>query len=177
MIKSNIPHFMVDENWQITACDSTVAEWMGHSVEDVVGKSCFDMVDGHNLDGSSFCRPVCPLTTASRHALTINPVMILNNPHTPRQIVRVHYVILDNPKGILHFVRPLHDASKSSPKLTKNQLQLVQGLAMGLTHRQIAEQNHIALSTVTTQLKRIRRTLSCASDRHLVTWYWNQEQH
>lgn len=174
VIKSNVPHFMVDGNWRISACDNRVAGWVEKSVQDVVGQLCFDVVDGHNLDGTPFCRPQCPLKEASRQSLVVNPVMVLNHGRLGHRIVKMEYAILDDPFRIVHIVRPLGDAPKSC-LLTPNQWQLVQALASGLTHRQIAEKRQVALSTVTTQLKRIRRSLSCPSDTSLIRWYWNQD--
>ena len=173
MIRSNAPHFMVDENWRISACDSKAAGWLGRSVPDVIGQLCFDVVDGYNLDGSPFCRPECPLHLARRRSLMINPVMVLNYGHSPRHLVKMHYVMFENPLRIMHIVRPLDVERKPSYALTPNQLQLVQALASGMTHRQIAQARNVAVSTVTTQLKRIRRALSCSSDTNLIRWYWN----
>lgn len=175
MIKSNAPHFMVDENWRISACDDTLAGWMGKSPTDVIGQQCFDIVDGYNLDGSPFCRPQCPLQEAISRSLAVDPVMVLNHGQPGHRVVRMQYVIMDNPFRILHIVRSLDEARKPPRPLTPNQLQLVQALALGMTHRQIAEKRNVALSTVTTQLKRIRRTLSCSSDTSLIKWYWNQD--
>ncbi len=172
-MRSNAPHFVVGENWRITACDNRAARWLQKTVPEVVGQLCFDIVDGYNLDGSPFCRPQCPLQIARHRSLVIDPVMVLNYGQSGHQVVKMHYAMLDNPLRIVHLVRPIQEAQKPSHTLTTNQLELVQALASGMTHRQIANKRNVAVSTVTTQLKRIRRSLSCSSDTSLIKWYWS----
>ncbi len=170
---SNILYFLVDGSWRITACSREMAEWLGYSREEVIGQRCVDIITWTNLDESPFCQLPCPLQMASHKDLNLSPVVMIESSSSIPQLGKLRYVLWDDPMRTLHFICAMEEVAPPG-LLTARQLQFVHALASGLSHQQIANQYHVALSTVVTQLKRVRRILGYSCDKKLVRWYWRQ---
>ncbi|PSR35961.1 MAG: hypothetical protein C7B44_11480 [Sulfobacillus thermosulfidooxidans] len=168
---SNVPTFLVGSDWRIMDMDPQVAEWIGKPAHATIGQFCYEAIDAQNLDGSPFCRPECPLLTAFKEHRAVDAVVRLGPQSRKDLRVGVHYAIFDDPLRILHSVVPLESEGSFHSVLTRRQYDIIEKLARGLSHGEIAQQCHVAPSTIDTHLKRMRSMLSCHSDRELIAWY------
>ena len=170
-MRSNLPTFLVGSDWRIVSIDPQVADWLGTSVPNATGQLCYEAVNAHNLDDSPFCRPECPLLAAFADKEIVDAVVRLGPCSHKELRVKVHYAIFDRSLRILHSMAAVEEQESFHSILTRRQSDIIAKLERGFSHGQIAEQCHIAASTVETHLKRMRYMLDCHSDRELVTWY------
>ena len=159
--------FVTDERQRIREWSSAAQRMLGYSPEEAIGKPCYRVVMGREVDGHPVCGPNCPVTRNARRGrgTAAYEVVARTRDGSPRR-VQNSVLVLDGPRGtfnVAHVVRevpgpvePLSPSRERRPgvvpaplaeRLTRRELEVVRLTAEGLSVDEIAGQ--LSISTLT----------------------------
>lgn len=70
--RQSSPRFTNDQNGRIVRWNHAAEKLLGFREEEVLGRSCHDVVCGRDIFGNRFCLPSCTLFGMSRRAQPVN---------------------------------------------------------------------------------------------------------
>lgn len=184
--------FACNRNGRIVDWNESAERLLGHSSSDVIGRQCFEVLDGKDIFGNRFCHERCAIRsmirrheslkhwqlnyrTASSERINVSVSAVVVDGNKPSDYVVVHVL---NPlphldrKSMLaipdkHGNRfPLDEAAEegSSPKqLTARETEILRLLAAGSTTREMACRLYIGEETVRTHIRSILNKLNVHS--------------
>lgn len=53
--------YVVDHEQRIVRWNSGAERMLGHMADDVIGRNCFEVIEGHGRNGQAICGPDCPV--------------------------------------------------------------------------------------------------------------------
>ena len=171
------PAFAVDTTGRIVAWNAAAEEFFGHSVNEALGRSCWDLLQGRDPYGNVYCGPHCPLIEMAVHREAIHGCDMLFR-DAEGLMVRTGVDSFIVPGGspaemvVVHFLRTipfeaadgLHGASTSSaptrnPLLTERELQVLRLMARGVGTQGISRELRISTGTTRKHIAKILQSL------------------
>ena len=160
--------YAVDLDENVVFWNSQAERILGHAAEDVLGRKCYEVVQGIRHDGMTpFCSRDCPAVVAAKHG-QIPPATHVRMQCASGQVKRMTMIPLiatDHEDQVLlvHMFHetPTDDAGASVPTelpLTPRELEVLRLLSSGLRPAEIASQLVISVHTV-------RKHISNASEK------------
>lgn len=171
------PAFAVDVAGHIVAWNRGAEDFLGYAAAQVLGRACWDAVQGQDLYENVYCSPQCPLIGMALRRQAIHGCDLLcrrTDGKTVRATVESFIVPGHSPSElvIVHFLRPAAsgvtgDALRLSsgrsdvknPLLTERELQVLRLMGRGVTTRGISRQLRISTGTVRNHSGKILRSL------------------
>ena len=169
--------FAVDTSGRIVAWNAAAEELFGYPAAKAIGRSCWDVLQGHDLFDNVYCGPHCPLIEMAVHRQAIHRCDLLFR-HAQGDTVHaaVNSFIVSGRSApdmtIIHFVNPLpleaavppHQSDvglreAKQPLLTERELQVLRLMAQGAATREIGRELRISPGTVRNHTGKILRTL------------------
>ena len=171
---------------RITMWNEAAEQLLGYKAEEVVGRSCYDVLCGLDLFGNRFCDEACNLhrmvsrkesvrrfemdvRKASGERLRV-AISILSAPgSTPSEPTIIHLLQpVGEPKERAHEGPPASVASDTSAQavqspLTRREIEILRHLAAGASTREIAGSMFISVATARTHIQNILRKLEVHS--------------
>jgi DNA-binding CsgD family transcriptional regulator len=144
--RAGLPLMLLDADGVVVDANTALADRLDLDLEAVRGRPCADVVQGRDVFGNVFCGPDCPVLAMWREGVCLHPYEIeAHGVGEPRKVTFVP-IAVKLPDG-------------EEPML----LQVVEGLARGLTTRGLAATLHISASTVRNHLQSAFRKLGVHS--------------
>ncbi len=182
------PAFATDNDGHVIAWNAELKRLLGFSAETVMGKPCWEAVNGRDVFGNPYCHQFCGV----RQAIMRNePVrrFELRIRKTSGDVVRVVCSTLlvrgEQPSEpiMVHSLQPvmavrgdakdrneqvLEASCEECPMMTERQVQILQYLAEGWTNRAVAEALGIKVATVRAHAHNILRKFSVHNVRQAI---------
>ena len=160
--------YAIDLDQNVVFWNSRAERILGHAARDVLGRKCYEVVQGIRHDGlTPFCSRDCPAVVAAKHG-QIPPATYVRMQCASGQVKRMTMIPLiatdDEDRVVLvHMFHetPADDAGASVPTelpLTPRELEVLRLLAQGLRPAEIASRLVISVHTV-------RKHISNASEK------------
>ena len=160
--------YAIDLDQNVVFWNSRAERILGHAARDVLGRKCYEVVQGIRHDGlTPFCSRDCPAVVAAKHG-QIPPATYVLIQCASGQVKRMTMIPLiatdDEDRVVLvHMFHetPADDAGASVPTelpLTPRELEVLRLLAQGLRPAEIASRLVISVHTV-------RKHISNASEK------------
>jgi len=171
------PAFAVDVAGRIVAWNRGAEDFLGYVAAQVLGRTCWDAVQGQDPYENVYCGPHCPLIGMALHRQAIHGCDLLYRRadgktvratvdsfivpgHSPSEMVIVH---------VLHPVASLTTGDSlrlnsgrsdvKNPLLTEREVQVLRLMGRGLTTRAISRELRISIGTVRNHTGKILRSL------------------
>jgi PAS domain S-box-containing protein len=171
---------------RITMWNKAAERLLGYKAEEVVGRSCYDVLCGLDLFGNRFCDEKCNLRKMASRRESIRQFQ-MDVRKASGQILRVAVSVLSAPGSsssqptIIHLLQPVGEAKERSqdgplapaapgasppaaqPPLTRREIEVLRHLAAGASTREIAGSMFISVATARTHIQNILRKLEVHS--------------
>ncbi|AUW93848.1 MAG: PAS domain-containing protein [Sulfobacillus thermosulfidooxidans] len=158
---SNGACFIVNNDLAIEHWNPAISQMTGLSEEAVLGRRCYDVIRGANLDGSVFCQASCTLLTTG----TVPSNILVPTRYTGHRIAELRVTMLDTPPVIVHWLTLSDQVVSPTWHLTPRQQAIFALRSQGYSRAAIAKELHIQLSTVNTHIKRVREILGVRTEQ------------
>jgi len=166
------------------ACDEsgTIVEWntaaqklTGIAAADAVGEKCWTVTRGHSADGEIVCHPGCSIGRLAAEGWPADCGCLLVATARGRKPLHISTILVRHDRELL-VLHPMHNGieiaepeSDGEPaRLTPRQREVLDLLADGLPARRIAEELHLAETTVRNHIRAILRELCVHSQLEAV---------
>jgi DNA-binding CsgD family transcriptional regulator len=176
------PAYITDRDGRIKGWNSAAHALLGHTVAEVRGRRCDQVVDGRDVFGNAICGPGCPVRQVSRQRALQRFRMHVRTAADYYVEVECTYLRVRNDEGdeaIIHLLQPVPDGhhrpappgegatdtvgpSNSTP-LTPRETEVLRLLAAGLGTRAVAEELSVSVATVRTHVENILQKLEVHS--------------
>ena len=192
IIDTTEPAFASNRNGRIVDWNESVERLLGHASSDVIGRHCFELLDGKDIFGNRFCHARCairsmihchePLNhwqlnyrTASSDRINVSVSAIVLNNARPSDFIVVHVLKpIVIPGGESGLVAPdrqdnvtsldaLEEEGNCPVELTARESEILQLLAEGWSTREIVRLLCISEHTVRTHIRRILNKMNVHS--------------
>jgi len=169
--------FAVDTAGRILAWNAAAEDLFGYPASKVVGRFCWEVVQGRDLFGNVYCGPHCPLIEMAVRRQAIHRCDLLYR-HAEGETVRaaVNSFIVSgrspSEMAIVHLLNPVPSEAPAEahradsgigeakhPLLTERELQVLRLMARGASTREIGRELRISTGTVRNHTAKILRTL------------------
>ena len=149
-------------------CDLTIREWnrgaeelTGVSAGEAVGRTCWDVLRGHDPDGALFCHAGCSGARLARDGWPVHcRELVIKTPDGGRRVALSTIAVERGGERL--FLHVMHPAGETQPKetprgvdLTARQLEVLELIAAGLRTNAIAERLGISVATVRNHIRAI----------------------
>ncbi len=164
--------FALDENQRILSWNRGAERLLGYPADDVVGKSCYEVLRGRDIFGNCYCEANCPLVKMARqgeplHCLQLDVV----NASNECQRIAVLPLVIPGPCSseftILQILTPGPSADGIAPdwdrELTNREREVLRLLATGAETEQIAGSLGMAPATARTHTQNLLKKLKVHS--------------
>ncbi len=192
LVSTAEPAFASDRKGCIVAWNESAERLLGHAASDVIGKHCFDVLDGKDVFGNRFCDELCPIRnmvrrhepvhhcqlsyrTASSDRIGVSVSVFVVFGEAPSEYCVVHVLesignlddgsrlgIPDSSEGILSSDKPTK-ASTPYVELTTRETEVLRLLATGSTTPKVARRLSISEATVRNHVRNILNKLDVHS--------------
>lgn len=169
--------FAVDTAGRIVAWNPSAEQLFGYPASKVLGRFCWEAVQGQDLYGNVYCGPHCPLIEMALHRQAIHSCDLLYRDaegktvrtsvnsfivpgRSPAEMTIVHFLcpVASETTGETH--RPDSGSGEAKhPLLTERELQVLRLMARGATTREISRELRISAGTVRNHSGKILRSL------------------
>jgi PAS domain S-box-containing protein len=166
-LRSGDALFAFDSEMTIVAWNSAAEELTGVSADEAVGRSCWEVLRGHDDRGSLVCHPGCSTARLAREGWPVTCQGILIDAREGRERVHVSTIAVDDGDSrlFLHVLVPREEGCPppEPPLLTKRQQEVLRLLADGVSAKTIAARLGVAEATVRNHIRAILVALSAHS--------------
>lgn len=188
----NQPAFACNQNGRIVDWNEDAEQILGHASADMIGRHCFEVLDGRDVFGNRFCHERCAIRsmirrrepinhwqlnyrTASGERIDVAVSAVLVNGGKGAECVVVHVLeaveatgdesapgTADEPAGSLA-IEDAGDARAEPVELTTRERQILRMLADGSNTSEIVDRLYISSDTVRTHIRNILHKLNAHS--------------
>ena len=192
LVDTTEPAFACNCNGRIVDWNQGAERLLGHASSDVVGRHCFQVLDGKDVFGNRFCHERCAIRSMILRREPVNPWQ-LNYQTASREridVVVAPFVLSGNSTSdfiVVHVLRPVdntaeatgagvagqqgHAVTRAEPEtedscaeeLTARETEILRLLAAGTTTRDIVSRLSISEDTVRTHIRNILNKLDVHS--------------
>jgi PAS domain S-box-containing protein len=158
--------FAFDSDMTVVSWNRAVEELTGISADDAVGRSCWEVLGGHDDHGNLVCHRGCSTARLARESWPVACQALLIEAHAGRRHVHVSTIAVDDGDSrlFLHVLLPRDGRlPPESPLLTARQRQVLHLLADGLPAKAIAAQLEVVEVTVRNHIRAILVALGAHS--------------
>ncbi len=172
LTRAGLPVMALDADGFVVDANLALAEKLGLDLASARGRPCAEVVQGRDVFGNVFCGPDCPVLAMWREGVCLHPYEIeAHGPAAPRKVTFVPIAVKlpDGEEPVLLQVvldptpGPARAAADAVDALTTRELEVLEGLARGLSTRGLAAGLHISTSTVRNHLQNIFHKLGVHS--------------
>jgi PAS domain S-box-containing protein len=170
--------FSFDEELRVTSWNDAAQELTGIPEDEAVGRPCWDVLCGVDVQGGVVCHKGCSSARLARHGWPVAAQDLLIKASGGKRRVMVSTIAVrrdGEPPVFLHLLRnglelPDEEAEvdAAAPRLTPRQLEVLEALADGAPAKLIARRFGIAESTVRNHIRMILVELGCHSQLEAV---------
>lgn len=161
----------IDLDGRVLCFNEPAEHLMGIPAAEVVGKSCWEIVDGVDESGGPFCRPECSILAGTREGRGAPCLELLVRTRVGRRravlsSLRVECAGTPVLLHVLQASRPAFQPEAAAgfpPALTARQREVLALLAEGLSTAEIASRLSVARDTVRNHIRAIFLALGCHS--------------
>jgi PAS domain S-box-containing protein len=189
------PMFVIDDRHRIVFWNRAIERLIGRTHDEVAGRSCETILDGHDHYGNRYCAELCPVQMIARRNEAVRhfELRLRTKAGSAIQVdVSVVKFTLRTSKRVLlaHLVRPVEEAVIQPPvqepaarlargqlphELTTREAEILSLLAEGRNVRQIAEALHISPLTARNHIQHILEKLEVHSQSEAVALAWKSQ--
>jgi PAS domain S-box-containing protein len=162
--------FVFDDELRIRSWNRSAEELTGVTVEEAVGRPCWDVLGGSEENGTLVCHPGCAYARLAREGWPVRSHDVVVRTRTGRRRVAMSTIALSDARRnlFLHLLRDARDhvpenETADPPDLTPRELQVLELMADGLAAKAIAAQLGITVATVRNHIHAILLELGCHS--------------
>ncbi|MCB9539560.1 MAG: PAS domain-containing protein [Myxococcales bacterium] len=170
--RAGLPLMLLDADGVVVDGNAALADRLGLDLDTARGRPCADVVQGRDVFGNVFCGPDCPVLAMWREGVCLHPYEIeAHGVGEPRKVTFVP-IAVKLPDGeepmLLQVVldpTPAQRAAEADDPdpLTPREIEVLEGLARGLSTRGLVAALHISVSTVRNHLQSVFRKLGVHS--------------
>jgi DNA-binding CsgD family transcriptional regulator len=171
-MRSGAALFTFDERQTVLSWNRAAEELTGLRAEDVVGRSCWDVLCAHDDAGGLVCHTGCSFHRLLRERWPVAPPTLLIRTAEGRRRVRVPMMVVEDASVFAALLledvatpseRTKADAEEPLPELTPRQALVLAMLADGKQARPIAAELGLSEMTVRNHIRAILRAFGCSS--------------
>jgi PAS domain S-box-containing protein len=175
--------FMTDDDQVVVYWSAGAEQLLGHAAEDVIGKTCFEVMAGADFAGHPFCRDRCPVALNANKGRAVRDYDVAVHTREGDPLLVNNSVILWPLEGggfaPVHVFRPVKrgrsggqsrrrsvkaaddeaDSTSVTP-LSRREWEVIRLAAMGLSTAEIAEAGGVSFFTARNQLSSLMRKLN-----------------
>lgn len=176
------PAFAVNRNGVVVLWNEASERVFGYPEEEALGKKCWELLCGHDINGNRYCFENCPLIEM---AFLHEPVHAFKSSfdtssHQQKQFSVSCLTVYDQPGDemllhICHPERPHHDEdhhetpTRTRPEsLSQREIEVLALLASGVGTREVAKQLSISTRTVRTHIQHLMYKLQVHNRRDAI---------
>jgi PAS domain S-box-containing protein len=153
---SGTPMFACDADLRIVSWNEAAEKLTGIEAEDAVGQRCWQVLHGHDDDGSLVCHRGCSNARLAREGWPVSAYVLNIKTRDGAKRIGVDVVSAsESDFRMLHLLRDAPEDAEPAPRparaplpLTARQLEVLQLLDSGMSAREIAEHFGLRLPTV-----------------------------
>lgn len=169
--RSGAALFTFDADKRIRSWNPAAEELTGLTADEVVGRSCWEVLCAHDEAGGLVCHSGCSFHRLLQERWPVAPTTLIVRTATGTRRLLVPMVVLDERKLFAALMlepgepapSPETAASGPRPELTPRQTTVLGMLAEGKPPRAIAAELQLSELTVRNHVRAILRELSCTS--------------
>ena len=190
------PMFVIDDRHRIVFWNRAIERLIGRTHDEVAGRSCETILDGHDHYGNRYCAELCPVQLIARRNEAVRhfELRLQTKAGTPIHVdISVVKFTLRSSKRVLlaHLVRPVEERVAAvpvepaapqhglrghlPPELTTREGEILSLLAGGRNVRQIAEALNISPLTARNHIQNIMEKLEVHSQTEAVALAWKKQ--
>ena len=173
--------FVTDDHQRIVAWSSAAQRLLGFSPEEAVGRTCYQVVLGHEPDGHPVCGRNCSVTRNARRLRgTASYEVVAHARDGATKCLANTVLVIEGPSGAFHVVHLLRETPMAAPvarradlgpptegplveTLTRRELEVLRLLSQGATIDEIAGSLTISVLTARNHAANIGRKLGAHS--------------
>jgi len=176
------PAFAVDRNGVVVLWNEASEQVFGYPEEDALGKKCWELLCGHDINGNRYCFENCPLIEM---AFLHEPVHSFKSSfdtssHQQKKFSVSCLTVFDQPGDemllhICHPERPMQDevTRESLPRtrpesLSQREIEVLALLAAGVATDEVAQHLSISTRTVRTHIQHLMYKLQVHNRRDAI---------
>lgn len=171
--RSGAPLFTFDAEKRIRSWNKAAEEFTGITAEEVVGRSCWEVLCSHDEAGALVCHSGCAFHRLLRERWPVSPPTLVIKTATGTRRARVPMVVLQDQNIFAALMLEPGDAAGPAsppwvedgppPALTQRQQTVLAMLAEGKQARAVAIELELSELTVRNHIRGILRELRCSS--------------
>ncbi|MBI3605287.1 MAG: PAS domain S-box protein [Nitrospirae bacterium] len=180
--------FGIDRHGKILFWNHSAQAILGFAADEVVGKSCFNIISGHDRSGNLFCFNQCTVITMARQRLPIhhydveattkggekiwiNASIFLMMEQKTREQVIVHLFRRMSPSNgkpseqaaSSHCLQPRPESPFKRPSLTPREMEVLSLMGQSLVAKEIANRLNISTETARKHIQNLLKKLAAHS--------------
>ena len=189
------PMFVIDDRHRIVFWNRSIERLIGRTHDEVAGRSCETILDGHDHYGNRYCAEMCPVQMIARRNEAVRHFQLRLRTkggsaiHVDISVVK--FTLRSSRRVLLaHLVRPVEEAvaqpavqqpatrparGQLPHDLTTREGEILTLLAEGRNVRQIAEALHISPLTARNHIQHILEKLEVHSQSEAVALAWKSQ--
>jgi PAS domain S-box-containing protein len=171
-ITSGDPVLTFDEELEIVSWNTAAEQLTGIAAGDAVGRHCWELLGGHDLQGNVVCHPGCSYARIAREGRPVVGHDLVVKTVRGRRAFVLSTIELERPEGrlFLHVLggREPGREAKRRPQLTPRQYEVLELLAQGVSVRRLAARLGIRESTARNHVRAVRAALGAHSQLEAV---------
>jgi len=156
--RSGDPLFTFTSDLTIVSWNPAAEELTGVAADDAVGRPCWEVIGGHDEDGTCVCHQGCSTARLAREGWPVPCQVLLIKAHGGERRVEVSTVTVDDVDGqlLLHVMLPADPRpAPAQQSLTARQYEVLRLLADGLPAKVIATRLGVTEATIRTHIRAI----------------------
>ncbi|MHB8891708.1 MAG: LuxR C-terminal-related transcriptional regulator, partial [Candidatus Limnocylindrales bacterium] len=141
--------FVTDERQRIVAWSSAAQRMLGFSPDEAVGRTCYQVVMGHEPDGHPVCGRNCTVTRNARRGRgTAAYDVVAQARDGSAKCLSNSVLVVEGPDAAFHVIHLLRETASPAPVLRSRQLAVPKGadeaMVESLTRRELEVLRHFA---------------------------------